>query len=81
MDYLEQHNANPKPFVWTASAGAILEKVARANGPVEISTLEAHTHLCSIQATRRAGRLPFAFDNRRYPRPYCTSPPVCWWRT
>ena len=30
MDYLGQHNANPKPFVWTASAGAILEKVARA---------------------------------------------------
>jgi transposase len=30
MDYLEQHNANPKPFAWTASAGAILEKVARA---------------------------------------------------
>jgi hypothetical protein len=30
MDYLEKHNANPKPFVWTASAGSILEKVARA---------------------------------------------------
>src|SRR5512132_4415234 len=29
MDYLGQHNANPKPFAWTASAGAILEKVAR----------------------------------------------------
>jgi transposase len=28
-DYLEHHNANPTPFVWTASAVHILEKVAR----------------------------------------------------
>ena len=28
--YLDHHNANPKPFVWTKSAGQILEKVARA---------------------------------------------------
>ena len=27
--YLEQHNAEPKPFVWTAPAVDILEKVAR----------------------------------------------------
>ncbi len=27
--YLEQHNAAPKPFVWTAPAADILEKVAR----------------------------------------------------
>jgi hypothetical protein len=25
-DYLNQHNADPKPFVWTASAGSIIEK-------------------------------------------------------
>jgi transposase len=30
MAYLEQHNAKPKPFVWSASARSILEKVARA---------------------------------------------------
>jgi transposase len=30
MDYLDHHNAQPKPFVWTKSAGEILEKVARA---------------------------------------------------
>lgn len=35
MSYLEHHNANPKPFVWTASAGAILEKVARAKQTLE----------------------------------------------
>jgi transposase len=28
MDYLEQHNQDPKPFVWTASAETILRKVA-----------------------------------------------------
>jgi transposase len=28
-DYLNQHNADPKPFVWTASAGSIIEKVNR----------------------------------------------------
>ena len=29
QDYLEHHNANPKPFVWTKSATDILDKVAR----------------------------------------------------
>src|SRR6266436_184980 len=35
MDYLDQHNAQPKPFVWTKSAGEILEKVARAKQALE----------------------------------------------
>ena len=30
MDYLDHHNADPKPFIWTKSASEILEKVARA---------------------------------------------------
>lgn len=30
MDYIAQHNGNPKPFVWTAKAEEILAKVARA---------------------------------------------------
>jgi transposase len=30
MDYIAQHNDNPKTFVWTAKAEAILDKVARA---------------------------------------------------
>ena len=30
MEYLENHNADPKPFIWTKSPGQILEKVARA---------------------------------------------------
>jgi transposase len=29
-DYIEQHNDNPKTFVWTAKAEEILAKVARA---------------------------------------------------
>ena len=35
MQYLEKHNANPKPFVWTKSADKILEKVARAKQALE----------------------------------------------
>ena len=30
MEYLENHNADPKPFIWTKSASQILEKVAYA---------------------------------------------------
>lgn len=33
--YLDHHNADPKPFVWTASAAAILEKVARGRKALE----------------------------------------------
>jgi transposase len=33
--YLDQHNADPKPFVWTASAVEILEKVARGRKTLE----------------------------------------------
>ena len=29
-DYIDKHNANPKPFIWTAKANDILEKVTRA---------------------------------------------------
>jgi len=28
--YIDRHNQNPKPFIWTARAGDILEKVKRA---------------------------------------------------
>ena len=30
MDYIQQHNQSPKPFVWTAKADEILAKVQRA---------------------------------------------------
>ena len=35
IEYLDNHNADPKPFVWTKSAGQILEKVARAKQALE----------------------------------------------
>jgi transposase len=34
-DYLKAHNADPKPFVWTASIDAILEKVGRCKAVLE----------------------------------------------
>ncbi|MGH9457676.1 MAG: IS630 family transposase, partial [Thermoanaerobaculia bacterium] len=30
QDYVQTHNTNPKPFVWTAKADDILQKVTRA---------------------------------------------------
>ena len=30
-EYVAHHNQNPKPFIWTAKAKDILEKVIRAN--------------------------------------------------
>ena len=35
IDYLDQHNAQPKPFTWTKSSGEILEKVTRAKHALE----------------------------------------------
>jgi transposase len=34
-DYLDHHNANPKPFVWTKTAAAVLAKERRALGALE----------------------------------------------
>lgn len=35
MDYIEQHNRSPKPFVWTAKANEILAKVQRARNVLD----------------------------------------------
>ena len=35
-DYLDHHNANPKTFVWTASAGSIIEKVESGKQALEL---------------------------------------------
>jgi len=35
QNYLERHNANPKPFVWSKSAADILEKVTRGRQVLE----------------------------------------------
>jgi len=34
-DYIDQHNDHPKPFVWTAKASDILEKVKRARAALD----------------------------------------------
>jgi hypothetical protein len=33
--YLERHNANPKPFIWTAKAADTLKKAARGRQALE----------------------------------------------
>jgi hypothetical protein len=33
--YIEEHNENPRPFVWTAKAADILEKVRRARAVLD----------------------------------------------
>ena len=35
-EYIDRHNDNPKPFVWTAKAADILEKVKRARTALDI---------------------------------------------
>jgi transposase len=35
-EYIDKHNDNPKPFVWTAKAADILEKVKRARKALNI---------------------------------------------
>jgi hypothetical protein len=34
-DYVDKHNANPKPLIWTAKAKDILEKVTRAQAALK----------------------------------------------
>ena len=36
--YLDAHNENPKPFVWTATADDILAKVARGRVALQAAT-------------------------------------------
>ena len=33
-EYIDRHNENPKPFVWSKSADTILASVARAAGSI-----------------------------------------------
>jgi len=35
-DYLAAWNDNPRPFIWTATVGKIVEKLARARAKLEI---------------------------------------------
>ena len=40
-EYIAMHNKNPKPFIWTAKAGDILQKVIRANQRLSCKQNEA----------------------------------------
>jgi hypothetical protein len=40
--YVANHNANPKPFIWTKSATDILAKVTRAKAALARSTRQVH---------------------------------------
>ncbi len=40
-EYIALHNKNPKPFIWTAKAGDILQKVIRANQRLSCKQNEA----------------------------------------
>ncbi len=44
MDYIGQHNENPEPFVWTAPAERILQKVRRARAVLENVKLSEALH-------------------------------------
>ncbi len=37
MDYIEDHNRDPRPIVWTAAAERILEQVGRARAKLNKS--------------------------------------------
>jgi hypothetical protein len=43
-EYIDKHNDNPKPFVWTAKATDILEKVKRARKALILVNLLAALH-------------------------------------
>ena len=38
LAYIEQHNRKPKPFIWTAKASDILEKIKRGRATLNNST-------------------------------------------
>ena len=41
QEYVSVHNKNPKPFIWTAKAADILQKVIRANSRLSSKQNEA----------------------------------------
>jgi hypothetical protein len=45
--YLAEHNASPKPFLWTKSADAILAKLDR----LPVPSVHSHVRLCQMQAS------------------------------
>jgi transposase len=56
-DYIDHHNQNPKPFIWTAKASDILEKVTRARATLHKSPSVWRTTLASYLF--KAARIAF----------------------
>ena len=54
--YVDQHNEHPKPFIWTASANDILEKVKRARKIGFRARMRTAKGRQMINRKRRAGR-------------------------
>ncbi len=44
MDYIDNHNDDPKPIVWTKAADEILEKVGRARAALKMPQQSASHH-------------------------------------
>ena len=58
-DYIAQHNKAPNPFVWTATAKDILEKVRRARAKLDMLQTARRTTLGFICGDL-SGRFPSA---------------------
>jgi hypothetical protein len=53
--YLDAHNANPKPYMWTATAESILAKVQRAR-----TRLDQVVNQSIMRRTTGAGEVPIS---------------------
>jgi hypothetical protein len=56
-DYLASHNEDPKPFVWTASIDAILEKIGRCHAVRETAHYEPRVRARRGTVARRRAHL------------------------
>ena len=55
-DYIDWHNEQPKPFIWTATASDILAKVASAHKGLDQRCFVCRTTLCSSGRLQRPSR-------------------------
>jgi hypothetical protein len=70
--YIADHNAHPKPFIWTASASDILAKVTRAKAA--LTGVQRYVHNRAAHHTRRSPWRRRATGSRRRRRRRPSSP-------
>jgi len=58
QDYLDRHNANPKPFVWTKIATTILSKERRAFAALLAEWTTEHGQITKIRLSDVSGGRP-----------------------